>query len=164
MRESMSLNVSGSITNTSLYSKPRGGGTTSEDDRSFKLEKSPQDKKGGLNEKALSVVNRVKEKLTGKFRLFNKKKVLKFLFGVLMLSFCLTLSLTPQPGTDFQKDQTLSVESQVSKLIVQATSLQNLCQGYYQGWCVKEKTSFFLHYAGVLFIDETGTNIFYLYK
>lgn len=29
-------------------------------------EKSPKDRKGGLNEKALSVVNRVKEKLTGK--------------------------------------------------------------------------------------------------
>lgn len=28
-------------------------------------ERSPKDKKGGLNEKALSVVNRVKEKLTG---------------------------------------------------------------------------------------------------
>eukprot|EP01126_Amoeba_proteus_P004016 TRINITY_DN11373_c0_g1_i3.p1 TRINITY_DN11373_c0_g1~~TRINITY_DN11373_c0_g1_i3.p1 ORF type:complete len:643 (-),score=134.11 TRINITY_DN11373_c0_g1_i3:248-2176(-) len=75
-----------------------GGGEEEEVD----VSPTRKEKKGGLNEKALSVVNRVKEKLT---------------------------------GTDFQKDQTLSVEQQVRKLIAQATSVRNLCQGYYQGWC-----------------------------
>ena len=37
-------------------------------------------------------------------------------------------------GCDFEKDQGLSVEEQVDKLIQQATSSVNLCQCYI-GWC-----------------------------
>ena len=54
-----------------------------------------------LNEKAVTVINRVKEKLT---------------------------------GTDFKPDEKLEVSEQVAKLIQQATSSENLCQGYF-GWC-----------------------------
>jgi len=38
-------------------------------------------------------------------------------------------------GRDFRPDQELSVPKQVNKLIEQATSPENLCQGYYEGWC-----------------------------
>jgi len=38
-------------------------------------------------------------------------------------------------GRDFRADQELSVPKQVNKLIEQATSPENLCQGYYEGWC-----------------------------
>lgn len=54
-----------------------------------------------LNSKALTVINRVSNKLTGK---------------------------------DFRPNTTLDVKSQVHKLILQATSLENLCQCYI-GWC-----------------------------
>ncbi|KAI9091315.1 armadillo-type protein [Phlyctochytrium arcticum] len=54
-----------------------------------------------LNTRALSVINRVSNKLTGK---------------------------------DFKAQQTLDVRNQVHRLILQATSLENLCQCYI-GWC-----------------------------
>ena len=38
-------------------------------------------------------------------------------------------------GRDFNPDQVLSVADQVDKLIIQATSLENLCQCF-SGWCV----------------------------
>ncbi|KAJ3103710.1 phosphatidylinositol kinase- protein kinase tor1 [Phlyctochytrium bullatum] len=55
----------------------------------------------GLNSRALSVINRVSNKLTGR---------------------------------DFKNTNPLDVSSQVQKLILQATSLENLCQCYI-GWC-----------------------------
>ncbi|KAJ3106200.1 phosphatidylinositol kinase- protein kinase tor1 [Phlyctochytrium planicorne] len=55
----------------------------------------------GLNARALSVINRVSSKLTGR---------------------------------DFKTANPLDVSSQVQKLILQATSLENLCQCYI-GWC-----------------------------
>jgi FKBP12-rapamycin complex-associated protein len=53
------------------------------------------------NQRAIEVLARVKEKLTGR---------------------------------DFKTDEDLDIEAQVSKLIAQATSLENLCQ-HYIGWC-----------------------------
>ncbi len=38
-------------------------------------------------------------------------------------------------GRDFDPDIPLSVPAQVDKLIIQATSLENLCQCF-SGWCV----------------------------
>lgn len=37
-------------------------------------------------------------------------------------------------GKDFKKDEELGVVSQVNKLIMEATKLENLCQ-HYIGWC-----------------------------
>jgi len=37
-------------------------------------------------------------------------------------------------GKDFGKDKAIDVEEQVSKLIAQATSVENICQ-HYMGWC-----------------------------
>ncbi|KNC98625.1 uncharacterized protein SPPG_06307 [Spizellomyces punctatus DAOM BR117] len=54
-----------------------------------------------LNTRALTVINRVSNKLTGR---------------------------------DFKPNQTLDVRNQVHRLILQATSLENLCQCYI-GWC-----------------------------
>ncbi|KAI8819891.1 armadillo-type protein [Fimicolochytrium jonesii] len=54
-----------------------------------------------LNTRALTVINRVSNKLTGR---------------------------------DFRPNQTLDVRNQVQRLILQATSLENLCQCYI-GWC-----------------------------
>ena len=53
------------------------------------------------NERALAVLARVKEKLT---------------------------------GTDFKSKEPLDVEEQVSKLIAQATNIENICQ-HFIGWC-----------------------------
>ncbi|KAI9827848.1 MAG: phosphatidylinositol kinase- protein kinase tor1 [Thelocarpon impressellum] len=53
------------------------------------------------NARAVQVLGRVKEKLT---------------------------------GTDFKREEELNVPDQVDKLLVQATSLENLCQ-HYIGWC-----------------------------
>lgn len=53
------------------------------------------------NARALQVLARVKEKLT---------------------------------GGDFKTEEDLTVQEQVDKLLVQATSLENLCQ-HYIGWC-----------------------------
>ena len=54
-----------------------------------------------LNKKAVSIINRVRDKLTGK---------------------------------DFPNRDVLDVKTQVELLIDQATSYENLCQGYI-GWC-----------------------------
>jgi FKBP12-rapamycin complex-associated protein len=53
------------------------------------------------NERAIQVLNRVKEKLTGR---------------------------------DFKPEEELSYISQVDKLLIEATKLENLCQ-HYIGWC-----------------------------
>ena len=53
------------------------------------------------NERAVQVLNRVKEKLTGR---------------------------------DFKADDELTVITQVDKLLIEATKLENLCQ-HYIGWC-----------------------------
>ena len=37
-------------------------------------------------------------------------------------------------GKDFKRDEELDVVSQVNKLIMEATKLENLCQ-HYIGWC-----------------------------
>lgn len=39
------------------------------------------------------------------------------------------------PGRDFNPDEVLTVPAQVDKLIIQATSLENLCQCF-SGWYV----------------------------
>jgi hypothetical protein len=54
-----------------------------------------------LNEKAIAVIRRVQDKLT---------------------------------GLDFENDEALDVEEQVERLILQATSKENLCQ-LFTGWC-----------------------------
>ncbi len=40
-----------------------------------------------------------------------------------------------RPGRDFNPDEVLTVPAQVDKLILQATSLENLCQCF-SGWYV----------------------------
>ena len=69
------------------------------------------------NERALSVYNRVQNKLT----------------GLSSIVFCLIWLTKDKPGRDFNPDVALDVPSQVSKLISQATSLENLCQCF-SGW------------------------------
>jgi len=64
-------------------------------------EDDPINKPEALNTRALTVINRVSNKLTGR---------------------------------DFKSNQTLDVRNQVQRLILQATSLENLCQCYI-GWC-----------------------------
>lgn len=58
-------------------------------------------KQEGLNAKALSIISRVSNKMTGK---------------------------------DFKTTVPLDIDSQVERLIHQATSIENLCQCYI-GWC-----------------------------
>jgi FKBP12-rapamycin complex-associated protein len=90
---------------------PRGGSTDSGDDSNFRNAPRaqnegptafmPQPQIGVLNQRALFVINRVSNKLSGR---------------------------------DFNNEQPLSVTEQVTKLIAQATSKDNLCQCYI-GWC-----------------------------
>lgn len=61
----------------------------------------PNEAREVQNARALQVLGRVREKLTGR---------------------------------DFKSNQELSVSDQVDKLLVQATSVENLCQ-HYIGWC-----------------------------
>lgn len=70
------------------------------------------------NERALSVYNRVQNKLTGKS---------SALHNVVRCSL-------PPPGRDFNPEVALTVEIQVDRLIEQATSFENLCQCF-SGWC-----------------------------
>lgn len=63
-----------------------------------------------LNPRALTVMNRVSNKLTGKL----EKLIIV--------------------GRDFKSNMTLDVPLQVQRLILQATSLENLSQCYI-GWC-----------------------------
>lgn len=72
------------------------------------------------NERALSVYNRVQHKLTG-------KDAMNYLFLLAITYHC--------TGRDFNPDVSLTVAAQVDKLIIQATSLENLCQCF-SGWCV----------------------------
>jgi len=72
------------------------------------------------NERALFVYNRVQHKLTG------QSSQSHYLMNV-YLRFLL--------GRDFNPDVTLTVSAQVDKLIIQATSLENLCQCF-SGWFV----------------------------
>jgi len=71
------------------------------------------------NERALAVYNRVQNKLTGACH-----------------DRCRSCFLMPiwTPGRDFNPDVPLTVPMQVEKLILQATSLENLCQCF-SGWC-----------------------------
>lgn len=61
----------------------------------------PNEAREVQNARALQVLSRVKEKLTGR---------------------------------DFKSTEELNVSDQVDKLLVQATSVENLCQ-HYIGWC-----------------------------
>jgi FKBP12-rapamycin complex-associated protein len=70
------------------------------------------------NERALFVYNRVQHKLTGQCKKFADVSKLTYM---------------PFAGRDFNPDVTLSVSAQVDKLIIQATSLENLCQCF-SGW------------------------------
>ncbi|XP_040182261.1 serine/threonine-protein kinase mTOR isoform X3 [Rana temporaria] len=63
-----------------------------------------------LNKKAIQIINRVRDKLTG--------SVCQFI----------------ETGRDFLNEETLDVATQVELLIKQATSHENLCQCYI-GWC-----------------------------
>lgn len=72
------------------------------------------------NERALFVYRRVQDKLTG------TSCPMYFAAFPLILSFA---------GRDFNPDEVLSVSAQVDKLILQATSLENLCQCF-SGWYV----------------------------
>ena len=71
-----------------------------------------------LNKKALDIVQRVRDKLTG--RDFNKE------VG--------TVSGMSRLLKQFLLQESLKVAEQVDLLIVQATSHENLCQCYI-GWC-----------------------------
>lgn len=72
------------------------------------------------NERALFVYRRVQDKLTG-------------------TSSCKSSEGRPlmhiRLGRDFNPDEVLTVPAQVDKLILQATSLENLCQCF-SGWYV----------------------------
>lgn len=70
------------------------------------------------NERALSVYNRVQNKLTGKSS----------------ARYNIVQCLLPLPGRDFNPEVALTVEIQVDRLIEQATSFENLCQCF-SGWC-----------------------------
>lgn len=78
-----------------------------------------------LNSGAISVINRVSSKLTGKdFRDMKPGRSKR------------TPGLDEfDEGHDKKKEEwPLSVKSQVDRLIEEATSVQNLCQSYV-GWC-----------------------------
>ncbi len=47
-------------------------------------------------------------------------------------------------GRDFNPDEVLSVSAQVDKLILQATSLENLCQCF-SGWYVLHTSLLVIH-------------------
>jgi hypothetical protein len=70
----------------------------------------------------------------------------------------LTRAIGIKSGRDFNPDNILTVPEQVDKLILQATSLENLCQCF-SGWCVAFKPYSSLdspdHCLGVLF----GSNL-----
>lgn len=70
------------------------------------------------NERALFVYRRVQDKLTGT-----------------SCPLCTVVSplILRRAGRDFNPDEVLSVSAQVDKLILQATSLENLCQCF-SGW------------------------------
>ena len=71
-----------------------------------------------LNKKALDIVQRVRDKLTGKD--FNTEVSVQYIKHILV--------------TLFQHQDSLGVCEQVELLINQATSHENLCQCYI-GWC-----------------------------
>ena len=77
--------------------RPRGRSSTA----AARGKKEDPEAKEVQNQRAVEVLARVKEKLTGR---------------------------------DFKTEEDLNVEFQVSKLISEATCLENLCQ-HYIGWC-----------------------------
>lgn len=80
-----------------------------------------------LNSGAISVINRVSSKLTGKD--FRDMKPGRFnrIEGVDNFP-------DASPLSDSFEEWPLSVKSQVDRLIEEATRVQNLCQSYV-GWC-----------------------------
>ena len=73
------------------------------------------------NERALAVYNRVQHKLTGTSTIPMPSHAAK---------------TTRYLGRDFDPEVSLSVQQQVDKLILTATSLENLCQCF-SGWCAQ---------------------------
>lgn len=74
------------------------------------------------NERALMVYNRVQHKLTGMY-----DEEIKKLISLILTAVC--------SGRDFNPEIALKVPEQVDKLILQSTSLENLCQCF-SGWYV----------------------------
>ena len=97
-----------------------------------------------LNKKALAIIERVRQKLTGKFIQPFIHPILQFLFIVhpsvhhlfAHPSICLLISYRASfpAGNDFHHEKMINVERQVQLLIEQASSHENLCQCYI-GWC-----------------------------
>ena len=71
-----------------------------------------------LNKKALKIISRVQDKLTG--------RTIRFFFRLAIMLHCLL-------GRDFSPDEWNTVQEQVDQLIRQAQSNENLCQCYI-GW------------------------------
>lgn len=103
-----------------------------------------------LNKKAIQIINRVRDKLTGGFWTQNRPKLddhsLVFPQHAAVQQNHLKALKCPSPnlathvefmfsGRDFSHDDTLDVPTQVELLIKQATSHENLCQCYI-GWSV----------------------------
>lgn len=111
-----------------------------------------------LNKKAIQIINRVRDKLTGKWSTFHmlslnsgsESKAFGPTFNpsgktngesfIFLLAAChggeaceQSLQLFLSLGRDFSHDETLDVPTQVELLIKQATSHENLCQCYI-GW------------------------------
>ena len=83
-----------------------------------------------LNSGAISVINRVSSKLTGKDFRDMKPGKSKRIFELDDFSSFGSI----QKSTETEKEWPLSVKSQTDRLIEEATRVQNLCQSYV-GWC-----------------------------
>ena len=109
------------------------------------LPENPQEAKEVQNARALQVLARVKEKLTGRdfkkpthqdigrsiIDSLQKAGVKSLKDGEKQVSLSQMTTTTLGSGDDGQE---LSVDWQVEKLLGQATSVENLCQ-HYIGWC-----------------------------
>ena len=89
-----------------------------------------------LNSGAISVINRVSSKLTGKdFRDMKPNSGRQKIEGVDDFSSLLRIPNAPHSGEKEAPLQwPLTVQTQVDRLIDEATRVQNLCQSYV-GWC-----------------------------
>lgn len=88
------------------------------------LEEESLAKPEALNSGAISVINRVSSKLTGKD--FRDMKPGRWKRTIGLDNF--------NENSSKNEEWPLSVKSQVDRLIEEATSVQNLCQSYV-GWC-----------------------------
>ena len=89
------------------------------------------------NPRAVVVVTRVSNKLTGAHNADGRLRRVLFLFLPLTERPCLRggRAAVRRSGRDFKQNEVLDVPSQVERLIQQATSVENLCQCYV-GWYV----------------------------